>query len=41
MLCRYMKPEYVDLVLPYNTTGWKQEWFYLDNPATALPDRTG
>jgi hypothetical protein len=23
MLRRYMKPEYVDLVLPDNTTSWK------------------
>jgi hypothetical protein len=41
MLHWYMKPEYIDLVLPDNTTGWKQGWFYLDNPAAALPDRTG
>jgi hypothetical protein len=40
MLWRYMKPEYVDLLLPDNTTGWKQGWFYLDNPAPALPGRT-
>jgi hypothetical protein len=31
----------VDLVLPDNTSGWKQGWFYLDNPMLALPDRTG
>jgi hypothetical protein len=36
-----MKPENIDLVLPDNTNGWKQGWFYLDNPAPALPDRTG
>jgi hypothetical protein len=41
MLCRNMKPEYIDLALPNNTTGWKQGWFYLDNPASALKDRTG
>jgi hypothetical protein len=41
MLRWYMKPEYVDLVLPDNTTGWKQEWFYLDNPAPELPGRMG
>jgi hypothetical protein len=40
MLCWYVKPEYVDLVLPDKTTGWKLGWFYLDNPAPALPDRT-
>jgi hypothetical protein len=34
ILCRYKK--YVDLVLPDNTTGWKQGWFYLDNPTPAL-----
>jgi hypothetical protein len=36
MLRHNMKPEYVDLVLPDNTTGWKQGWFYLDNHAPAL-----
>jgi hypothetical protein len=36
-----MKPEYIDLALPDNTTGWKQGWFYLDNPALALRERTG
>jgi hypothetical protein len=41
MLRRYMKPEYVDLMLRNNTTGWKQGWFYLNNPAPALPGRTG
>jgi hypothetical protein len=41
MLRRYMKPEYIDLVLPDNTTGWKQGWFYLDNPALVLPTRSG
>jgi hypothetical protein len=40
MLRRNMKPEYVDHVLPDNTTGWKQGWFYLDNPAQVLPSRT-
>jgi hypothetical protein len=39
MLCRNMKPEYIDLVLPDNTTGWKQGWFYLDSPALALKGR--
>jgi hypothetical protein len=33
-----MKSEYVDLVLPDNTTGWKQGRFY---PAPTLPTRTG
>jgi hypothetical protein len=28
-------------VLPDNTTGLKQGWFYLDNLAPALPTRTG
>jgi hypothetical protein len=28
-------------MLPDNTTGWKQGWFYLDNPASALRERTG
>jgi hypothetical protein len=41
MLRRYMKLEYVDLVLPDNTSAWKQGWFYLDNPASALPGRMG
>jgi hypothetical protein len=36
-----MKPEYINLALPDNTTGWKQEWFYLDNPVPALKERTG
>jgi hypothetical protein len=41
MLCRNMKSEYIDLVLPDNTTGWKHAWFYLDNPASALKSRMG
>jgi hypothetical protein len=41
MLRRNMKSEYIDLTLPENTTGWKQGWFYLDNPAPALRERTG
>jgi hypothetical protein len=41
MLRWNMKPEYIDLALPDNTTGWKQGWFYLDNPASALRERTG
>jgi hypothetical protein len=41
MLRRNMKSEYIDLTLPDNTTGWKQGWFYLDNPALALKERTG
>jgi hypothetical protein len=41
MLRRNMKSEYIDLMLPDNTTGWKQGWFYLDNPASALRERTG
>jgi hypothetical protein len=40
MLRRNMKSEYIDLTLPDNTTGWKQGWFYLDNPAPALKERT-
>jgi hypothetical protein len=36
-----MKSEYIDLALRDNTTGWKQGWFYLDNPALALKSRTG
>jgi hypothetical protein len=28
-------------VLPDNTTGWTEGWFYLDNPALALFDRIG
>jgi hypothetical protein len=28
-------------VLPNNTIGWKQGWFYLDNPALMLPARLG
>jgi hypothetical protein len=39
MLRQYMKPKYIDLMLPENTIGWKQGWFYLDNPAPALPGR--
>jgi hypothetical protein len=41
MLSRNMKSEYINLTLPNNTTGWKQGWFYLDNPAPALRERTG
>jgi hypothetical protein len=41
MLRRNMKLEYIDLTLPDNTTGWKQGWFYLDNPAPALRERKG
>jgi hypothetical protein len=40
LLCRNMKSKYIDLALPDNTTGWKQGWFYLDNPALALKSRT-
>jgi hypothetical protein len=36
-----MKSEYIDLVLPDNTTDWKHGWFYLDNPVSALKERTG
>jgi hypothetical protein len=41
MLRWKMKSEYIDLTLPDNTTDWKQGWFYLDNPAPALRERTG
>jgi hypothetical protein len=41
MLRPNMKSEYADLTLPDNTTGWKQWWLYLDNPAPALKERTG
>jgi hypothetical protein len=41
MLHWYMKPVYIDLLIPDNTTGWKQGWFYLDNPAPVLPTRSG
>jgi hypothetical protein len=41
ILRRNMKLEYIDLTLPDNTTDWKQGWFYLDNPAPALKERTG
>jgi hypothetical protein len=41
MLRQNMKSEYIDLALPSNTTSWKQGWFYLDNPALALRERTG
>jgi hypothetical protein len=41
MLRRNMKSEYIDQALPDNTTGWKQGWFYLDNPVSALKGRTG
>jgi hypothetical protein len=40
MLRQYMKLEYTDLVLPDNTTGWKQGWFYHNNSASALHNRT-
>jgi hypothetical protein len=33
--------EYINLALPDNTTSWKQGWFYLDNPASALREWTG
>jgi hypothetical protein len=36
-----MKLEYIDLTLPDNTTGWKQGWFYLDNPMPVLKEKTG
>jgi hypothetical protein len=41
MLCRNMKSEYIDLALPDNTTGWKQGWFYVDNPTPVQRSRTG
>jgi hypothetical protein len=41
MFRQNMKSEYIDLALPDNTTGWKQGWFYLDNPVSALRSRTG
>jgi hypothetical protein len=41
MLRWYMKLEYIDLVLPDNTTSWKQGWFYLDNPTPMHLDRSG
>jgi hypothetical protein len=41
MLRWNMKSEYIDLTLPNNTTGWKQGWFYLNNPAPTLKERTG
>jgi hypothetical protein len=41
MLRQNMKSEYIDLTLLDNTTGWKQGWFYLDNPAPTLKERTG
>jgi hypothetical protein len=41
MLRRNMKSEYIDLTLPENTIDWKQGWFYLDNPAPTLRERTG
>jgi hypothetical protein len=41
ILRQNMKSEYIDLTLPDNTIGWKQGWFYLDNPAPALKERTG
>jgi hypothetical protein len=41
MLRQNMKSEYIDLTLPDNTSGWKQGWFYLDNPVSALRGRTG
>jgi hypothetical protein len=41
MLRWNMKSKYVDLALLDNTTGWKQGWFYLDNPVSALKTRTG
>jgi hypothetical protein len=39
MLRQYMKPVYIDLVLPDNTMSWKQGWFYLDNLKPTLPTR--
>jgi hypothetical protein len=41
MLCRIMKSEYIDLTLADNTIGWKQGWFYLDNPVPVPRERTG
>jgi hypothetical protein len=41
MLRQNMKSEYIDLALHDNTTSWKQGWFYLDNPAPVLRERTG
>jgi hypothetical protein len=40
MLRRNMKSEYIDLMLLDNSSGWKQGWFYLDNPTPALRERT-
>jgi hypothetical protein len=41
MLRHNMKSEYINLTLTDNTTGWKQGWFYLDNPAPALNQGQG
>jgi hypothetical protein len=41
MLRWNMKQEYIDLALPDNTTGWKQGWFYLENPLPTLKSRMG
>jgi hypothetical protein len=41
MLGRNMKSEYINLTLSDNTISLKQGWFYLDNPALALKERTG
>jgi hypothetical protein len=41
MLRWNMKSEYIDLTLSDDTTGWKQGWFYLDNPASVLRERSG
>jgi hypothetical protein len=41
MLRRNMKSKYIDLALPDNTTGWKQGWFYLDNPTPVMRSKDG
>jgi hypothetical protein len=41
MLHCCMKLVYINLMLPDNTTDWKQGWFYLDNSMSALPMRSG
>ena len=36
-----LKAQYIDMVLPDSTSGWKSEWFYIGNQKLKLPKRTG
>jgi hypothetical protein len=35
-----LKLEWIDTDLPYNTAGWRSDWFYITDERSALPKRT-